>query len=341
MDDLELIRAHAPQVAGPDAERKRQARQALMATAVAPERRIAWPAAPARRIAVTALVLATLAIVVVRGPFSFLAGADPAAAAALRQAATVAAEADPLSLGDGYLYTKTEAMWMFQAADWLYLRPLVREDWVAADGSGRIQETVGELIFLSEADRVAWEAGDFTPYALNEDFGPGGLEPQLTNASLPTDVALLRAAVKQQAAATHPWAVDSQMFVVIRDLLRDPLTPPDVRAGLFQVAAGLPGIEMLGEMADRIGRPGVAVAMTAFPMLPYARQEIVIFDPATSVLLEERTVSLAPYGDTPAPFLWGYATYLETEVVPEMPACPICQPAQVESTEVESTDGYP
>jgi hypothetical protein len=286
-------------------------------------------------------VLATLAIVVVRGPFSFLVGADPAAAAVLRQAATIAAEADPLSLGDGYLYTRTEALWGFQAAEWMYLRPLVREDWVAADGSGRIRETVGELVFLSEADREAWEAGEFTPYALNEDFGPGGLEPQLANASLPTDVDLLRAEVKAQAAATHPWSTDSQMFVVIGDLLRDPLTPPDVRAGLFQVAADLPGIELLGQLTDRIGRPGVAVAMSAFAMTPYHRQEIIIFDPATSVLLEERTVSLAPYGDTPAPFLWGYATYLETKVVPEMPACPICQPAQVESTEVEATDGYP
>ncbi|MGH2392146.1 MAG: CU044_5270 family protein [Candidatus Limnocylindria bacterium] len=320
MDDLELIRAHAPQVAAPGAERKRQARQTLMAAAVAPTRRVVWPAAPGRRTAVTALVLATLAIVVVRGPFSFLAGADPAAAAALRHAAAVAAEADPLSLGDGYLHTRTEALWGFQAAEWMYLRPLVRDFWIAADGSGRIRETVGELIFLSEADREAWEAGEFTPFALNEDFGPGGLEPQVANASLPTDVDLLRAEVKQRAAATHPWATDSQMFVVIGDLLRDPLTPPDVRAALFHVAAGLPGIELLGEMTDRIGRPGLGVAMSAYPMTPFHRQEVIIFDPATSVLLEERTVSLAPYGDTLAPFLWGYATYLETEIVPELPA---------------------
>jgi RNA polymerase sigma-70 factor (ECF subfamily) len=110
------------------------------------------------------------------------------------------------------------------------------------------------------------------------------------------------------------------MFVVIGDLLRDPLTPPDVRAALFEVAAGLPGIELLGAMTDRIGRPGVGVAMTAFQMTPFHRQEIIIFDPATSVLLEERTVGLVPYGDTPAPITWGYATYLEAAVVAELPA---------------------
>ena len=322
MDDVELIRRHAPQVAPPNAERKMRARHALMAAAaVAPKRRTPWSAAPARRTAVLAVVLATVAVVVARGPFSLLAGADPAAAAALRHAATVAAHGEALSLEDGYLYTKKEALWGFYAADWMYLRPLVREDWVAADGSGRIRENVGELIFLSEADREAWEAGNLTPYALNEDFGPGGLEPQLANASLPTDVDLLREEVRERAAASHPWPrTDSQMFVVIGDLLRDPLTPPEVRAALFQVAAGLPGIELLGEMDDRIGRPGVAVAMTAFPFTPFHRQQIIIFDPATSVLLEERTVGLWPYGDTPAPITWGYATYLEATVVAELPA---------------------
>jgi len=321
MDEIELIRRHAPQVTPPEAERKRQARFALMTAAAAPRRRFAWRVARPRRRVLAALVVAVVAIGVARGPIPFLSTADLAAAAALRQAATVAADAEALVIGEGYIYTKIEALWGFYAADWMYLRPLVREDWVAADGSGRIRENVGELIFLSEADREAWEAGNLTPYALNEDFGPGGLEPQLANASLPTDVDLLREEVRERAAASHPWPrTDSQMFVVIGDLLRDPLTPPAVRAALFEVAADLPGIELLGETTDRIGRPGVAVAMTAFPFTPFHRQQIIIFDPATSVLLEERTVGLWPYGDTPAPITWGYATYLEATVVAELPA---------------------
>jgi len=173
MDEVELIRRQAPRVTTPEAERKRQARQALMAVATVPRRRLAWrPAHPGRPVLV-ALVIALVVIVVAGAPFWFLPPPDPAAASALRQAATVAAQAEPLRLEEGYLYTRKEALWGFQAAEWMYLRPLVREDWVAADGSGRIRETVGELIFLSEADRQAWEAGDFTPYALNEDFGPG------------------------------------------------------------------------------------------------------------------------------------------------------------------------
>jgi hypothetical protein len=49
-------------------------------------------------------------------------------------------------------------------------------------------------------------------------------------------------------------------------------------------------------------------------------REIVIFDPATSALLEARTERLLPYGDTWPPITWGYATYLETKVVAELPS---------------------
>lgn len=315
MDEVELIRRHAPQVAPPDTAQRRRARLALIAAATVRGRRFFWPLTRPRRTVLVALVIALVAIGLARAPF-LLTPADPAAVAALQQAATVAAGGEALVIGDGYLYTKTDALWRFGGGHFQYLRPLVREDWVAADGSGRIREAVGELIFLSEADREAFLAGGFRVYALNEDFGPGGLEPQFDNASLPTQVDALREAVRQRAAASHPWPrTDAQMFVIIGDLLRDPLTPPAVRAALYQVAAGLPGIELLGETTDRIGRPGMAVAMTMHQL-----QEVIVFDPTTSELLEERTVGLEPYGDTPAPIMWGYATYLEAKIVSEMPA---------------------
>jgi hypothetical protein len=300
-----------------DADQKQRARRALMATATAPQRRSWWSAPGRLRTAVVALVVAVLAIGLPRGPFSVLGPIDPAAAAALRQAATVAAGAHALDFGDGYIYTKTQALWGFQASDWRYLRPLVREDWMARDGSGRTREKVGKPIFLSEADRKAWEASGSKPFAFNHDFGPGELEPQFGNASLPTEVDPLREAVRELAAASHPWPrTDGQMFVVIRDLLRDPLTPPAVRAALFQVAASLPGIALLGDVTDRVGRPGVGIAMSNFLL----HVEIVIFDPATSDLLEERTLGVLPYGDTAPPITWGWSTYLETRVVSEMPA---------------------
>ena len=37
------------------------------------------------------------------------------------------------------------------------------------------------------------------------------------------------------------------MFVTIGELLRHPFTPPVARAALYEVAASLPGSELLGE----------------------------------------------------------------------------------------------
>jgi hypothetical protein len=315
MDEVELIRRHAPQVAPPDTGQKRRARLALIAAATVRGRRFSWPLARPRRTVLFALVIALVAIGLARAPF-LLTPADPAAVAALQQAATVAAGGEALVIGDGYLYTKRDALWRFQGGDkFMYLRPVLREDWVAADGSGRIREAVGELIFLSEADRKAFLAGGFTVYALNEDFGRGELEPGYDVASFPTDVDGMREVVRHLTVPSDSRPFEAQMFLTIGDLLRDPLTPPAVRAGLYQVAAGLPGIELLGETTDRIGRPGMAVAMTMHQL-----QEVIVFDPTTSELLEERTVGLEPYGDTPAPITWGYTTYLEAKIVSEMPA---------------------
>jgi hypothetical protein len=264
-----------------------------------------------------AMTAALLAFVLARGPFPFLVPADPAAVGALQHAATVAAQGPAaLNIGDGYVYTKTDAVWAFSSEKFTYLRPLTREFWIAADGSGRIRETVEEPIFLAESERQTFVDGGFQVSAINEDF-PAGELAALPYGPLPSDLNQLRDVVRGVAEASHPWPrTDAQMFVVIGDLLRDPLTPPDVRASLFNLAATLPGIELLGEMRDEVGRVGLAVSMTHW----WVEQQIIIFDPETSALLEERTVRNLPYGDTPAPIDWSRTTYLEASVVPELPA---------------------
>ena len=314
MDEIELIRRLAPETEPPSNARRHEARAALRGAIAIRPRRIAWPRLRPRRALLMALAAGTLAIVLARGPFFWILPSDPAATAALEQVATVAAEApQPIELGDGFVYTKTDALWAFSSMDWTYWRPLIREDWIAADGSGRIRETVGEPIFLSEDERETWLAGEFDLYALNEDFGPDGLFTGY--GPLPANVDELRAFVRHLAEGSDGWPIEVGMFSYIRDLLRDPLQPPEVRAGLFLVASTLPGIEMLGPTKDHIGRDGMGVAMSA-----WFRREIIIFDPATSAMLEERTISNLPHGTTLPPILWSRSTYLESAVVPELPA---------------------
>lgn len=316
MDELDLVRRIAPSVAAPDAARKHQARLALTAAAATRPRRFRWPSLRPRRVIAVATAAALLAFALARGPFPFLTPADPAAVAALQYAARVASGGPAaLNIGDGYVYTKTDAVWAFSSEKFTYLRPLTREFWIAADGSGRIRETVEEPIFLAETERQAFVDGGFQVYAVNMDLRPGEMEA-FPYGPLPADLDQLRELVRGLAEASDQWPTERGMFTYIGDLLRDPLTPPDVRASLFKLAATLPGIQLLGEMQDEIGRTGVAVSMTHW----WFDQDIIIFDPQTSALLEERTVRHLPYGDTPAPIVWSRSTYLEASVVPVLPA---------------------
>lgn len=277
-----------------------------------PRHRLRVPAVATRMLVVA--VIAALAVIGVRGPFSGLPPIEPAAAAALRDAATVAASLEPRVVEDGYLYTRTEAMWQTSYADFTYLRPVSREIWLAADGSGRLSETVGEPVFLSEADKEAWIAAGSPPtHANNMDFGPD--EGAFFDAStLPTDVDELRELVRSRAEQADRRPAEVEMFVVIGDFLRETVAPPEVRAALYEVAATLPGVQLLGEMTDHAGRVGIGVAMADGEF-----QEVLIFDPATSSLLEHQTVGLEAYGDHRPPVLWGYATCIESSIVSELP----------------------
>ena len=78
------------------------------------------------------------------------------------------------------------------------------------------------------------------------------------------------------------------MFVLVGDDLRETATLPAVRAALYEVAARIPGVELIGNVTDRAGRAGVAVAMTDTKS---RTRQVLILDPKTSQLLaEEETV---------------------------------------------------
>jgi hypothetical protein len=65
---------------------------------------------------------------------------------------------------------------------------------------------------------------------------------------------------------------------------------PALRAAVFRLVATLPGITSLGPMIDHVGRQGVAVGAPVRD----GRQQQMIFDPATSAVLEVRSVVTDP-----------------------------------------------
>jgi hypothetical protein len=89
----------------------------------------------------------------------------------------------------------------------------------------------------------------------------------------------------------HGHALSSATFAYAAGLLQQD-APPAIRAALYRVIEGLPGISYLGPVIDRLGRPGIGVGLTHGG----ARQEL-FFDPVTSRGLEEEIVAVAPEQD--------------------------------------------
>jgi hypothetical protein len=65
--------------------------------------------------------------------------------------------------------------------------------------------------------------------------------------------------------------------------------PPEIRAALFRMIQRLPGIELLGPMTDRLGRHGIGVGFTE-----YGVRDVLIFDLATSAVLEREGIAVDP-----------------------------------------------
>jgi hypothetical protein len=237
-----------------------------------------------------AAVAIALPLVLPGGP----GGADPAAAAMLRQVARRAAAQppQPAPAPGQYVYTKSESSqtYLYVAGSGLrsfsFTQPLTRESWTGPDGWGRILETGGPISFPSPQDRQAWVAAGSPD--LDEASGDEIFRPEESDyrdySQLPTDPTELRAMIEDREVESGPPG-EGGTFTIIGDLLRETYTSPAVRGALYEVAADLPGVEWVGKTVDGAGRAGVAVAYTHDGI----RTEL-IFDPNTAELLGETEI---------------------------------------------------
>ena len=270
-----------------------------------PRRR--WLAIPAIAVAIAASVVAVL----VSGGGSDTAGA---AAATLRKAASVAGLQTPLVPGPGeFLYTKSVNAYTNTvvpvggaATAYTYLVSHVREAWLGPNG-GRLYETTSNPRFLTAKDRERWIAAGRP----NLTEGPSQNKlPPTQPLDLPSDPEALYTRLKQDARG-HGAGLYREMFTLIGDSLRETAATPAQRAALYQVAARIPGVELVGTVKDSAGRPGVAVTMS-----DHGIRFTLIFDPNTSALLGEEQVALEgnSYGYAPGTRV-GSATYLVQKIV--------------------------
>jgi hypothetical protein len=200
-----------------------------------------------------------------------LLGGSSAAALALRALSKVAREQPPVGAGGGeFVYTRTvgtrRAAEVGLGQDTVVFTPerFTREVWMATDGSGRVLD----------GDR-------------DEEMGAGGLAV-IDGATLPSDPDELQAAI-ETGEVLDGTGTPASTFDVVGNLLRESYLAPDLRSALFQVAADIEGVELVGTTQDRLGREGIAVAHTDAGI----RHEL-IFDEKSSALLGEQRVVVDP-----------------------------------------------
>lgn len=113
--------------------------------------------------------------------------------------------------------------------------------------------------------------------------------------TLPTNPHALLALI-YRVERGHGPGPDQEAFVTIGDLLRNTIAPPKVAAALYRAAALIPGVTLIPNAADAIGRRGVAVGRIG-PGVDGGIRDELIFSRATLQLLGERTV-IARTGET-------------------------------------------
>ncbi len=189
----------------------------------------------------------------------------------------------------------------------------IESDWYGANGSGRERIVRTSTSFLTRHDRAIAQAHGMTlprllatsPPTIDGAFAPrtlqtAGFLPYWQVGRLPTNPDALRRAFDQLILASDHGpgrgalmrqlrADPAGLFGPISQFLLLP-TSPQLRAALFRVLAGLPGVQLLGRQRDRLGRSGIAVAVTHGN--PERVRAELLFDPATSNLLQTQTVLL-------------------------------------------------
>jgi hypothetical protein len=220
--------------------------------------------------------------------------------------------------GAGYLYTRTESLRRATGGDadevWTIQQLEAEQFWIASDGSGRLLSSVGRVRFPGPRDRARWEAAEHPPVPRRISdrlFAAGELDISDGMTALPARSDALLTELRSRVEGGLPEDVD--VFVQIAELLAAGDASPELRSALFRAASELPGIELLGETRDPIGRAGVGVEMT-YTDNGAAVSEIMIFDPTTSRLLAREVVlrARASWVDADPGTRIEYVVYIET-----------------------------
>ncbi len=193
----------------------------------------------------------------------------------------------------------------------------LRQIWIAPNGSGRIVETYSNPQLGTAKDRAGWIAAGRPSLVVapsDSTFGPGQLSNGPPNLNqLPDDPAKLAALLAARKIEGGPQG-PAEDFVQIGDMLRETYVRPALRAAIFAVAEGIPGVRLLGTVTDQVGRSGIGLAYVhAYPAHGQIVKSVLVFDPKTSKMIAEETLVI--HTKTGKTALVAWADYLKSGVV--------------------------
>jgi hypothetical protein len=278
-DLLTALRAARPDPGYQPSATSPEARAMLARTVEAPH----GPAHPARRrapVIIIAAAAAAAATVLALLPGN-TTGASPAAARLLAKiATTAAAQPNPPVRDSQFWYIKSWAS--YQVCN---VTPSGENCFVPKPHERQIWQSVSNLCVTG----LLREDGQNTPLAFSSNCPyRGGMNAPTYRflQSLPTDPQTLLSLIEQEMQGQLPRSEEA--FTTIGDLLREAITPPAVSAALYRAAALIPGVSLVPDAMDAIGRRGVAVALT----FQGVRTEW-IFSKQTLQYLGERDINVA------------------------------------------------
>lgn len=269
-----------------------------------------------RRWGISALAAAaavTAAVIAV----PLLSAAPASAEQVLLSAAAGAGQQTDEAHGASYWHVVSEV-------DYPDTEPFRREIWQARSGASVLRDELNAALAAQSAGATALDPTLIRTQSLNEPatFVVGG--SPLTWAdldALPTDAAQLEAVLREKVSG-HPSGDDNELWESVTGLLRESPASPALRRALWQVAAGIPGVERAGVMTDSAGRKGTAVERNELDQGWY--RLVYILDPVDGTLLETLNID----ADGNVIFRSTELTHEPSASAPAVQA-PVCGPGSV------------
>lgn len=235
-----------------------------------------------RRRGIGALVgaAATIAAVIAAPLFS-------AAPASAQEVLLAAADAAGRQADD----TANAAYWhVVSEVDYPDTEPFRREIWQARTGLSVLSDASVAAQAAQSDGATALDLALIRTQGLNESatFVVGGESLTWSDLdALPTDAGRLEAVLREKVSG-HTSGDDNELWESVTGLLRESPASPELRRALWQVAATIPGVELLGPAIDSAGRKGTAIERNGLDDGWY--RVVYILDPADGGLFETQNI---------------------------------------------------